>query len=291
MKKLRSGFALPVFGFGTWQMGGRDKRDAQNDDAADIRAVQNALSLGITHIDTAEFYAQGFSEKIVAQAIKGYARSKLILTTKVTPMHLRYDDLIRSLHQSLKRLKTDYVDVYLLHAPNPYIPIEETMRAMDALVERQYIKYIGLSNFDAEQFRQAQGCSKNKIVCNHVHYNLRYRLPQKDGSIAYAQANDVMIVAWRPIQKGLFCREKNGMLEDICKKYAKTANQIAINWLIAQENVTVINKCRSIAHLKENMGALGWEMQKEDRDMLDHHFTDIRYCTDIATLTEKIKPE
>ncbi len=290
VKKLRCGFELPVFGFGTWQMGGRDKRDPQNDDAADSKAIKNAIELGIIHIDTAEFYAEGFSEKIVAQALKGYERSRFILATKVMPTNFRYKDLIRSLHKSLKRLKTDYIDIYLLHAPNPYIPIEETMRAMDFLLEKQVIRTIGLSNYTAEQFKQAQKCSENKIVCNHLHYNLRHRLCQKDGSIRHAQENDVMIVAWRPIQKGLFCNEKNELLEKMCKKYSKTANQIAINWLISQENVTVITKCRSLEHLKENMGALGWALLKEDSRLLDKDFTGIRYDADIAGLTEKIKP-
>jgi len=291
VKRLNCGFVLPVFGFGTWQMGGRETRNQENDDIADINAIKNALDLGITHFDTAEFYAEGFAEKLLARAIKGFDRSKLIITTKVSPMNFHYKDLIKSLNQSLKRIKTDYIDIYLMHAPNPYIPIAESMEAMDYLIDKKLIKYIGLSNFNIDQFRKAQNCTKNKIVCNHVHYNLKYRLPQQDGSIEYAQSNDVMIVAWRPVQKGLFAAESNELLDSMCLKYNKTTNQIAINWIISQDNLTVITKCRSLEHLKENMGALGWKMDKKDIDLLTYSFPDVKFTADIKTLTDKIKPD
>jgi diketogulonate reductase-like aldo/keto reductase len=290
VKKLKNGFELPVFGFGTWQMGGREERDYQNDDAADVMAIKNALDLGITHFDTAEFYAEGHAEELLSQALKGIERSKIIITTKAVPMNFRYTDLIKALHGSLKRLKTDYVDVYLLHAPNPYIPIEETMEAMDHMMEKGYIRYIGLSNYDSEQFKKAQSCTENKIVTDHVHYNIKYRLPQRDGTIGFAQKNDVMIVAWRPVQKGLFCSGENAILKKVCRKYGKSANQIAINWLISQKNITTITKCRSLTHLKENLGALGWQMEKEDIDFIDKDFKGKKYCADVATLTDKIRP-
>jgi len=291
VKKLKCGFTLPIFGFGTWQMGGRDTRNPENDDIADINAIKNAIELGITHFDTAEFYAEGFAEKLLSKAIKGYDRSGLIITTKVSPMNFHYNDLIKSLNQSLERIGTDYIDIYLMHAPNPYIPIAESMEAMDYLINKKLIKHIGLSNFDTSQFSEAQKCTNNKIVCNHVHYNLKYRLPQQDGSIKYAQSNDIMVVAWRPVQKGLFAAERNDLLDSMCLKYNKTPSQIAINWIISQDNLTVITKCRSLEHLKENMGALGWQMEKKDIDLLTYSFPDLKFSSDTKTLTDKIKPE
>ena len=112
-KKLKGGFELPLFGFGTWSMGGRDIRDINNDDKADIYAIKTALDMGIIHIDTAEWYSEGRAEELVGEAIRSFDRSKLIITTKVTPMHLHYNDLINAAEQSLKRLRTDYIDVYL----------------------------------------------------------------------------------------------------------------------------------------------------------------------------------
>jgi len=290
-KKLKHGFELPLFGFGTWRMGGPDIRDMNNNDKADICAIKTALDMGIIHIDTAEWYSEGRAEELVSEAIKSFDRSKLIITTKVTPMHLHYNDLINAAKQSLKRLKTDYIDVYLIHNPNPYIDIKESMEAMDYLVEKKYIKYIGLSNFNVPEFIQAQKCSENIITCNHLHYNLKHRGPLIDGSIKYAQDNDIMIVAWRPTQKGLFSKEPVEIVNKICGKYGKTANQVAINWLISQKNVVTISKTRKIAHLKENLGALGWSMEKSDIELLMNDFPDTVDTVENITLAKFIKPE
>ena len=290
-KKLKCGFELPVFGFGTWQMGGRETRDPNNDDKADIFAIKSAIEIGITHIDTAAWYAEGHTEKLVGEAIKGFDRSKLIITTKVAPMNLHYNDVINSAKESLKRLGTDYIDVYVIHNPNPYISIKETMEAFDYLVEKQYINYIGLSNFNISQFKEAQRYSSNKIVCNHLHYNLKHRGPLLDGTIKYCQDNDVMIVAWRPVQKGVFTKEKIDILENLCRKYGKTVNQIAINWLICQENVVTISKTRNIDHLKENLGAIGWSLEKEDVKLLMDNFPGIVETVENITLAKLIEPE
>jgi len=271
-KKLKNGFELPVFGFGTWAVGGRETRDPHNDDKADINAIKTAIELGITHIDTAEMYAAGHAEELVAEAIKGFDRSNLIIVTKVLPEHLHYNDLINSAMKSLKRLGTDYIDIYLIHSPNPSIDIKETMEAMDHLVEKGHIRNIGVSNFDVGEFIVAQENTSNKIVCNQVYYNLMHRESVEDGSLQYAQKNDVMIVAWRPVEKGLFSRSKFDILEKLKEKYGKTGSQIAINWLISQENVVTISKTRNIDHLKENLGALDWKMESSDIDLLTKHF-------------------
>jgi diketogulonate reductase-like aldo/keto reductase len=290
-KKLMCGFELPLFGFGTWSMGGRDTRDINNDDNADIYAIKTALEMGITHIDTAEWYSEGRAEELVGEAIKGFDRSKLIITTKVTPMHLHYDDLVNSAMQSLKRLKIDYIDVYLIHNPNPYIDIKESMEAMDHLMEIGCIKNIGVSNFNVAEFIAAQKCCENKITCNHLHYNLKHRGPLLDGSIKHAQDNDVMVVAWRPTQKGLFSKEPVGIVDRLCSKYGKTANQMAINWLVSQKNVVTISKTRKIEHLKENLGALGWSMDKSDIELLMNYFPDTVDTVENISLAKLIKPE
>lgn len=274
-KKLINGFELLVFGFGTWAVGGRETRDLFNDDKADINAIKTAIELGITHIDTAEMYAAGHAEELVAEAIRGFDRSNLIIVTKVLPEHLHYDDLIDAVMKSLKRLKTDYIDIYLIHSPNPSIDIRETMEAMDYLVEKKYIRNIGVSNFNVEEFIEAQENTSNKIVCNQVYYNLRHREPVTDGSLEYAQKNDVMIVAWRPVEKGLFSRAKIDILEKLKEKYGKTGSQIAINWLISQDNVVTISKTRNIDHLKENLGALDWKMERYDMDLLTKNFPEM----------------
>jgi diketogulonate reductase-like aldo/keto reductase len=271
-KKLKNGFELPAFGFGTWTVGGREERNPDNDDRADIDAIKTAIETGITHIDTAEWYAEGHAEELVGEAIRGFDRSSLIMATKVWSTNLRYRDLINSAQQSLKRLGTDYADIYIIHYPNPSINIEETMEAMDYLVEKDYIKYIGLSNFSVGEFSRAQYCTSNKIVCNQLYYNLANREPETNGFLEYARENDVMLVAWRPIEKGIFSGSEDRTLKELSKKYGKTGNQIAINWLISQENVVTISKSGNIGHLKENLGALGWKMDKSDVGLLTKNF-------------------
>lgn len=123
-KTLKNGFSLPIYGLGTWGMGGFTERDPQNDDETDIQAIQNAIDLGVTHIDTAESYAGGYAETLVGQAIKPYPREQLIIASKVSPSHLRGSDIQRSVERSLRRLGTDYLDLYMPHAYNPAIPLE-----------------------------------------------------------------------------------------------------------------------------------------------------------------------
>ncbi len=291
IKKLACGYALPVFGFGTWQMGGRQQRDPCNDDQADVTAIQNAIDRGVTHIDTAAWYAQGHTEKIVGQAIKDFDRAALLITTKVAPMDLHYHAVIQSAEASLRRLATDYIDSYVIHNPNPYIPIQETMRAMDFLVDKNRVRYIGVSNFDRRQLKQAQACTCNKIVCNHLHYNLKHRGPLSNGTIQYCQDHDVMVVAWRPVQKGLFSKEKFAILQKLGAKYQKTGNQIAINWLACQKNVVTLSKTRHKGHLEENIAAVGWKMEQKDIKLLMEHFPQVVDTVENETLTRLIEPE
>jgi diketogulonate reductase-like aldo/keto reductase len=272
IKKLKSGFELPVFGFGAYRVGGISAHDPGNDDKKDISVIKEALNLGITHIDTAEMYARGYSEILVGRAIKGYDRSKLVIATKVSPVNLHYNKVISAARGSLERLDTNYLDLYMIHYPNFKIPIAETMEAMDFLVEEGIVKNIGVSNFNLRQFKEAQKYTKNKIICNQIPYSLINRKLQADGFIDYAKKNEVMITAWRPIEGGILSKKGIGLLDKICLIYKKTPNQIAINWLISQKNVVTIPGSRKIEHLKENLDSLGWQLTQEDMKILDNDF-------------------
>ena len=173
-KKLSNNIEIPVVGLGTWTIGGENEADTTYDEE-NISAIKTAIKFGITHIDTAEAYAHGHSEELVGKAIGGFDRKGLFITSKVSPEHLSYDDLLASAKGSLRRLNTDYIDLYLIHAPNPDIPIQETMKAMDSLVEQKRIRCMGVSNFSVEQIKEAQKCTKNKIVANQIEYNLLVR--------------------------------------------------------------------------------------------------------------------
>lgn len=248
-------------------------------DAEEIDAIKKALDLGYNHIDTAEMYGSGHSEELVGKAIKEYERESLFITTKVLPEHLRYNQLIKAAEGSLKRLGTDYIDLYLIHVPNPKIPIKETMEAMDDLLRQKKIRYIGVSNFSVEQLKEARKYTKNKIVNNQIEYNLltrhsgMYNSDIEKEIISFCQENDIIITAWAPLAKGRLIREKPKLLEEIAANYKKTPVQTAINWLISKKNIITIPKSTNINHLKENLGALGWKLSEEDMKKLDKGFT------------------
>lgn len=283
-KKLKCGFEMPVYGLGTWQMGGRKEADPTNDDEADIDAIKYAISCGVTHLDTAENYATGHSEELLGQAIKGFDRDKLFIVSKVGRTKLKHKDLIQSAEESLKRVSTEYLDLFLIHAPSLEIPIQESMGAMNELLHRGLVKNIGVSNFTVERFAEAQKYSETKIVANQLHLNLKYREAEQKGLVKYCQENDVMFIAWRPLQKGMLLSENADIFSEMCNKYNKTTSQIAINWLISQDNIITLSKTRSRAHLDENLGAIGWTMAKEDVERLRKEFPDQQSVSDAVPL-------
>jgi diketogulonate reductase-like aldo/keto reductase len=283
-KKLSNGFELPLVGLGTWLMGGKTTKDPNNDDSKDIKAIQNAINLGITHIDTAERYADGYAEVLIGKAIKKFERNKLFITSKVAPTNLKYDDVIKAAKASLKRLQTEYLDLYLIHQPNPKIPLKETMTALDLLKEQGLIKNIGVSNFNIQEFETAQSYTKYKIVNNQLHLNLKYRESERKGLVKYCQDNDILFTAWRPLQKGILLKENNNLLDEMCQKYKKTPAQIAINWLISQKNIVTIIKSTNPEHLKENIDAASWTMDEQDIQKLDKEFPDQQDISDAVPL-------
>jgi len=284
VKKLKSGFSLPVFGLGTWQMGGRDERDLANDDQADIKAIIEAINLGITHIDTAEIYADGYAEELVGQAIRNFDRSKLFIVSKVKAIHLNYQDALTAGKQSLKRIGIKYLDLLLMHQYPGDKFLAESVRAFDELVGLGLVRNIGVSNFTKEHLAAAQALTKNKIVCNQVHYNLRYREPEVTGLLKYCQDNDVLLVAWRPVGKGELVKNVPPVLKMICEKYKKTPAQVAINWLFSQPNVITLAKSRSLDHLKENLGAIGWQLSLEDIELLRREYPNQQPVSNIVPL-------
>jgi diketogulonate reductase-like aldo/keto reductase len=266
-KELKCGFRMPVFGLGTWMMGGGSERDPENDGQSDIASLICGMEHGLKHIDTAEMYAHGFAEEITGQAIKGHKRENLFITSKVWDDDLTYDGVLRAAERSLGRLGTDYLDLYLIHKPNDDFPLAETMRAFDRLADEKIIRDIGVSNFATERFKRAQELCEHKIAANQVYYSLATREPEPE-LLEFCQENDVMLIAWRPLEKGAVIDAEYPFFDELCRKYRKTRIQIALNWLLSQDNVVSISTMRSISHLEENIGALNWKMSAEDIETL-----------------------
>jgi diketogulonate reductase-like aldo/keto reductase len=220
-------------------------------------------------IDTAESYGSGFSEKVVGEAIKG-RREEVIIASKVSSSHLAYEDVLCSAEKSLRRLSTGFIDLYQVHSPSSSIPVGETMKAMEHLIDEGKIGSIGVSNFSVEQTKEAQeALSKCELVSNQVEYSLLKREIELD-ILPYCQHEKITVIAYTPIAKGeVLTRRISGRLREIGDKYGKTPIQVALNWLLTKDEVIAIPKALKIEHLEENAGAAGWVLSNEDINILE----------------------
>lgn len=273
-KSLKNRFSVPLLGIGTWGFGGRELHDPENDDRRQIEAIENAVSGGVTWIDSAEYYADGYAETLVGMALRGAKRDSYQICSKVWKTHLRRDDVWRAAENSLTRLKTDHFDLYLYHQIDESVPLEETLNAMNELVSQGIAKYIGVSNFNTERLEKAMKISEAPIVVNQVEYSLVCREPEKD-LLPFCQENDVILQAWRPLQYLKDCDLTN----ELCEKYEVSMQQLALAWLFAQKNVTAVAAMTSPVHLADNIAATGLILEKDDIMRLKDDYPDIRYIS------------
>jgi len=251
-----SGVKVSEIGQGTWDYRGG------------IEPLRLGVLLGATHIDTAEMYG---TEQMVGKAISGI-REKIFLATKVSPSHLKHDEVIKAAQGSLQRLNTDYIDLYMIHWPNHRVPMKETMRAMEELVSAGKVRHIGVSNFSVNDLEEAkEAMSSQKIVTNQVQYNLSDREVEED-LIPYCRNEKITIVAYSPLSRGQVSKRKDAVLEKIAEKYKKTKAQVALNFLTREENVVAIPKSNSEDHVRENCASSGWRLSDEDIALIDEHF-------------------
>jgi len=235
-----------------------------------VEALIAGLDGGMNFIDTAELYE---SEALVARAIKGRRKDELFIATKVWPNHLRRDALVRALENSLRRLETPYVDLYQVHFPSSSVPIAETMGAMEEMKEKGKLLYIGVSNFSLKQMIEANASLKRfPIMSNQVAYSLADR-EIEDDLLPYCESNKISILAYYPLGHGKLTRGGSAAkMEVVCKAYSKTASQVALNWLVSGRNVFAIPRASRAEHVRENLGASGWQLRPEDKAELERAF-------------------
>lgn len=263
--KLLDGTLLPVLGLGTWSYGGGPTAD-YSQDAESIATMRQIIEMGYTHLDTAESYGKNHCEEIVGQAIKAFNRRDIFITTKVAPEHLRADDVITAAEGSLRRLDVDTIDLYLIHWPNPNIPLDETFRGLNALLADGRVKRIGVSNFSVAQMQESMRLCKGPIITNQVKYNLLHRDPQSNGVLGFCQREGIMLTAYSPLLSGTL---ENPVVKRIAAAHHATPAQIAIQWLVRQPAVITIPKSSDLAHAQENVDALNVQLTDAEVAELD----------------------
>ena len=259
-----AGDTVPVLGQGTWQLGDRAERRQQ-----EINALQLGIDLGMTLIDTAEMYGDGASEELVAEAIAG-RREQLFLVTKVLPSNATSRKrIVAACEASLRRLRVDHVDLYLLHwrqGENLAVVVE----AFTGLVDAGKIRHWGVSNFDADDLQELEGLPGGKqVASNQVLYNVTRRGIEFD-LLPRTRAAGINVMAYTPIEQGRILG--NAALRDIARRHGATPAQIALAWTIRAAGVMAIPRSGSPAHTRENAAAAGIELTERDLQEIDRAF-------------------
>jgi 2,5-diketo-D-gluconate reductase B len=236
---------VPALGLGTWQLNGAECR----------QAVSGALASGYRHIDTASMYG---NEEFVGQGIKDAAipRQEVFLTTKVWYTHLSRQAVVQSLEQSLQKLQTEYVDLLLIHWPNPEIPLQETLGAMQTLQQQGKAKHIGVSNFPARLLKEA--LQYGPVFCNQVEYH-PFLSQQK--LVELCKANNTLLTAYCPIAKGEV--NEHPVLQQIAQAHGKSPVQVTLRWFM-QQDVAAIPKASGARHRQSNFDIFDFELSTSE---------------------------
>ncbi|WP_256749092.1 aldo/keto reductase [Mesorhizobium sp. Mes31] len=260
---LPAGEAVPILGQGTWKMGEDARRRAD-----EVNALKLGLDLGVTLIDTAEMYASGGAEEVVAEAIAG-RRAETFLVSKVLPSNASRAGVQRACENSLKRLRTDRIDLYLLHWPGS-VPLTETVAAFEALKKAGKIRHWGVSNFDTDEMRELASLpSGANVQTNQVLYNLVRRGIEFDLA-PWSRQRGIPLMAYSPVEQGALAR--NARLDAVAARHDATPAQIALAWVMHQDGVIAIPKASSQEHVRQNVAALDIRLTAQDIADLDRAF-------------------
>jgi 2,5-diketo-D-gluconate reductase B len=245
------GTSVPRLGFGTWQIEGSEATDA----------VRDALEIGYRQIDTARAYE---NEAEVGEGIaqSGVDRGEIFLTTKIFPGDYEPEALKAAAEDSLRSLKTDYLDLLLLHWPDDSVPLERTLQAMVQLQEAGRIRHLGVSNFPAGLLAEAM--AQAPVFCDQVEY---HPFLGQDRLLELARANDVLVTAYSPLAHGRV--PGDATLTEIGEAHGKTAGQVALRWLLDQPGVSPIPKASSHERRVENFEVFDFALSDEERERID----------------------
>jgi len=261
--RLPSGETVPQLGQGTWHMGENSRLRKE-----EVAALKLGLDLGLTLIDTAEMYGNGGAEEMVAEAVQG-RRDECFIVSKVLPENSTKAGTIAACERSLKRLKTDRIDLYLLHwRGRP--KLEETLAGFEALIASGAIRSWGVSNFDVDDMDElvalpgGAACGSNQVL-----YNLRRRGIEA-GLLPWCREHGIPIMAYSPIEQGRLLRDR--ALTAVAIRHRATPAQIALAWVLRQKDMMVIPKATMLEHVRENRAALDIKLTEQDLGELNRAF-------------------
>lgn len=260
-----TGRELPLIGQGTWEIEHGDPDRA-------VDALRLGIAMGMTIVDTAEMYGSGRAEEIVANAIDGQ-RDKVFLVSKVLPSNASYEGTLKACERSLDRLRTDHLDLYLLHWPGS-IPVRETMRAFEELVKRGMTRYIGVSNFDVGEVKQAQAALRHeRLACNQVLYHLKARGIERK-LIPHCREQGIAVMGYSPFGHSDLPKPHSPggrVLSKIAAARDRTIHQVVLNFL-SRDGVFVIPKSGDPGHVRDNAEANEWSLSPEEIAEIDGAF-------------------
>ncbi|BCU66879.1 aldo/keto reductase [Sulfolobales archaeon HS-7] len=228
-----------------------------------VKAIKAGIEHGINFIDTAELYG---SEHLVREAIKEYKRDQLFIATKVWRSHLKREQVLKAIDGSLRRLGLTYVDLYQIHFPSYTVPIEETIHAMEDLVDKGKVRYIGISNFSLEKMKKAvESFRKYELASTQMNYSLANREIERD-IIPFCRENGIGVIAYYPLGHGKLIRNRE--VNDVAKRLGKTPAQVVLNWVINKGAFPIPRASRE-SHVIDNVLSAGWELSPEDIRQLE----------------------
>ncbi|WP_226022177.1 aldo/keto reductase [Halomicrobium salinisoli] len=247
---LPSGDELPQVGVGTWDIDGETVQES----------VRAGLDAGYGHVDTAEGY---MNEAEIGDVLADYDREDVFLTSKVLPKNLNYDSVIQSCEASLERLGTDYLDLYLIHWPNPAISLRETLDAMATLHDRGLIRNVGVSNFSAYQLSCAQHISDVPIAVNQIEFHPWLQRPDL---VEYCRETDTVIEAAAPLGRTEVFEDDT--VRDLAEEYDRSPAQIVLKWEV-ERGIVALPKSSTPEHVRQNLDLFDWDVAEEDLERLD----------------------
>jgi diketogulonate reductase-like aldo/keto reductase len=273
--RTRDGAVMPNLGLGTWRMGENEAAHQE-----EVAALKLGLDLGLRLIDTAEMYADGGAEAVVADAIEG-RREGVFLVSKVLPHNASDAGTLAACERSLRRLRVDWIDLYLLHWPGEH-PLEETLRAFTTLVEQGKIRHYGLSNFDLDELARAEQLQGGlRVGANQVLYNLERRGIERK-LIPWCGSRNIAIMAYSPLEQGRL--RPHDALRRVAARHDASPAQVALAWTLRHDNVVAIPKATRLQHVRDNAKAAEIVFTEEDLADIDRAFPPPRRDVPLETL-------